>query len=137
MRKDRHGYGRINVNGKRVGAHRFAYETAIGPIPEGLCVCHRCDNPSCVRPEHLFAGTDKDNAQDRQQKGRSGFQRYPEIVKCGESHHAAKLTEKRVKLMREIREELGLTYEQLGVLFGVNTSTAHQACIGLWWKHVG
>lgn len=134
--KDEHGYGNIKIEGRRVATHRFSYATFVGAIPDGLCVCHRCDNPSCVRPDHLFVGTQKANCQDRQQKGRSGFQRYPELVKCGEAHHAAKLTEKRVRLMRALRAELGTPYAELAALFNVTTNTAHRACVGVWWKHV-
>lgn len=63
-------YGFFGVNGKNQLAHRFAYRQFVGPIPSGLYVLHKCDNPSCVNPVHLFLGTAKDNAQDCVSKGR-------------------------------------------------------------------
>ena len=64
------GYGRFKVDGKTIRASRWAYEHFIGPIPDGLCVLHRCDNPPCVNPAHLFVGTDADNVRDCLAKGR-------------------------------------------------------------------
>jgi hypothetical protein len=68
---DRFGYGRFYVHGQGpVLAHRWSYEAAYGPVPVGIRVLHRCDNPPCVRPDHLFLGTDSDNVEDMDKKGR-------------------------------------------------------------------
>lgn len=65
------GYGLIWRGGNNVGAHRISWEIHVGPIPDGLFVLHRCDNPPCVRPDHLFLGTQADNIHDMVAKGRN------------------------------------------------------------------
>jgi hypothetical protein len=70
---DTDGYGRLEAFGaKHAGAHRVAWILANGPIPEGLFVCHRCDNPGCIRVDHLFLGEPRENTQDSLRKGRHG-----------------------------------------------------------------
>ena len=64
------GYGQLMVDGKCVGTHRVAWTLANGPIPDGICVLHRCDNPPCCEPAHLFLGTAADNTADMIAKGR-------------------------------------------------------------------
>jgi len=66
------GYGRASLNNKLQYVHRLAYVDAFGEIPQGLHVLHKCDNPPCINPAHLFLGTNKDNIVDRMQKGRRG-----------------------------------------------------------------
>jgi hypothetical protein len=67
---DRHGYGLISIHNRQQLAHRYSWELHNGPIPTGINVCHHCDNPRCVRPDHLFLGTQKDNLRDMSAKGR-------------------------------------------------------------------
>lgn len=89
------GYGFIKrKDGTQLRAHRVAYELAYGPIPPGLQVCHRCDNPRCIRPGHLFLGTARDNAADMVAKGRAARN-------AGERNGGALLTRPQVVQIRE------------------------------------
>lgn len=77
-KRDRKGYGVLKYGSRiPVGAHRFGYQLLVGPIPDGLWVLHHCDNPPCVRPDHLFLGTQGDNMQDMAAKGRGRNQQGP------------------------------------------------------------
>jgi len=80
----RHGYGQTSIDGKHLLAHRVAWALEHGPIPEGLHVLHKCDNPPCVRHHHLFLGTRSDNMRDCVQKGR--HPKPPEKHACPQGH---------------------------------------------------
>jgi HNH endonuclease len=103
------GYGQLGVLGWRTGAHRFSYELTNGAIESGLRVLHRCDNPPCVRPNHLFVGTQADNVLDMVSKGR----RSPTV---GARNPNAKLSDDQVMA---IRASTGRTDADLGREFGV------------------
>jgi len=119
------GYGWIKSGGIMVKAHRFAYRLLVGPIPAGMFVCHHCDNPSCVRPDHLFLGTPADNSHDRDAKGRG--------VR-GERQHSARLTADQVREIRELSPSIPGT--DLAKRYGVAKSSISAVRNGRTWKWV-
>lgn len=88
------GYGKTHWNGKTARAHRVAWEITYGPIADGMCVLHKCDNPACCRPDHLFLGTYADNNRDMKKKGRTargeqnGSYTHPESKPRGDKHYS-------------------------------------------------
>ena len=132
MSHDGHGYGHFCVNAKIERAHRVSYAITYGRIPESLEICHKCDNPGCVRPDHLFAGTHSDNMQDCAQKGHNMLQRHPEL-RYGERHPLAKLTESDVKTIRQF-SDLGSTL--LARRFHISRWMIRRILSGLAWKHI-
>ena len=131
----RNGYGRTIIGSRKDGtrhtisAHRLSYLTWKGEIPNGYFVCHTCDNPCCINPEHLFVGTRQDNINDRERKGRN-------IVKVGEENSTSKLTKKTVKDARWERAFKGTTYQALADKYGVCKHTIMNAIKGITWKCV-
>lgn len=121
-------YGKFDVNEVDSYAHRVMWEIVYGPIPKGLFVCHQCDNPPCVRPDHLFLGTPRDNSVDRTNKGRT---RGP----VGELNGMAKLTEFQV---REILVGLtnGRKVTEIAKTYKVGSSAISEIKAGKRWKHV-
>lgn len=130
------GYGRFQsggrVNGRSSVASRFSWQLAFGPIPAGMFVLHRCDNPPCVRPDHLFLGTNSDNMADMVNKGRYVSR---ERLPRGEAHPCARLTEADVIEIRQ-RFASGETRTSLAKTFGVSLSTVHDIIRRNIWRHV-
>jgi predicted DNA-binding protein (UPF0251 family) len=137
------GYGTVKVEGRMVLAHRIAFELVNGPIPPGKNVCHHCDNPPCVRPDHLFTGSQSDNIKDAVRKGRVirppqdtiTSNHPPETVARGERHGKSKLTAEKVREMRLLRAE-GWTHRQLAVHFGISRGTVGFVLNGTTWQHI-
>ena len=124
------GYGQIGegpAGGRHLYAHRVAWELTNGPIPAGLLALHRCDNPPCCNPAHLFLGTNRDNTADMDQKGRRG-EHHP----VGSLNGRAVLT---LEMAAEIRRlhEMGVPYSQLVRRFGVGKSTISRVVRGENW----
>ncbi|HUT15273.1 MAG TPA: HNH endonuclease signature motif containing protein [Anaerolineae bacterium] len=107
------GYGQLQVDGKSAYAHRLAWELENGPIPEELCVLHRCDNRNCVNPAHLWLGTNADNSRDMVKKGRPAR---------GAEHAHAKLTRQEVQQIRHLYSTGEYLQRELGKRFGVSES---------------
>jgi hypothetical protein len=126
--KDKNQYGHMKVLGKSELVHRMAYQTLVGDIPIGMFVCHKCDNPSCLNPDHLFLGTNQDNINDKVAKNRqskNGQQK-------GSKHSLAKLTEKDVV---DIRAST-LSQNKLALLYGVTQSSISHIQNKITWSHV-
>ena len=151
------GYGCFWLDGRSQRAHRVAYILANGPIPDGLYVCHRCDNPPCVNPHHLFLGMALENSKDmvRKDRGpqglthgrhtkpertargtRNGSVLHPESRPRGEHHGQAKLTEADVRAIRGMKQDDGWSNHRIARKFGVAASTIRKVCIGTSWSHV-
>lgn len=129
----RGGYGLFAVKDRKkklIAAHRFSYELVHGRFPEDInprdhSVCHRCDNPPCVNPAHLFVGTYQDNTNDRVAKKRHHY---------GERNFHAKLTEVQVLEIRALRGKV--TQRELAARYGVKQSTIGHLQAGRSWKHL-
>lgn len=124
--RDKDGYGSFKFNKMLIGAHRFAWILAFGEIPKGLHICHRCDNPPCCNPSHLFSGSAAQNNADRDRKGRGRWAR-------GTHQHCAKLTEESVREIRKLYSTGNYTQQALGRMFNVNHRTVGYAVHRKTW----
>ena len=155
--RNRKGYGGYWDGTKVRRAHRVAWQKTRGPIPDGMLVCHHCDNPPCVNPDHLYVGTNSDNALDRERRRRRrippreqhwtnrhpervirGARHYvaqhPEVVQ-GERNPSAKLKNADVVAIRRRYAAGGISLARLAKIYGVGTSTIHRVVRGKSWTH--
>lgn len=118
------GYGEIKINGVLRIAHRVAWALANNRTePKGKCVLHRCDNPSCIEPAHLFVGTIADNNADKLAKGRQTR---------GEKHGTAKLIPRQVRAIRASTK----SHREIAKQFGVGKTVVGSIRQGIWWRHL-
>lgn len=126
------GYGQIRRSGKQgevIQAHAASWEIATGSaIPSGMVVCHRCDNPPCVNPAHLFLGTHQDNSDDKWRKGRAN-------IPVGQRVHCATLSDADVpKVLEALRA--GRAHRSIAAEFGVKVGVISHIKTGRSWKHI-
>lgn len=122
--RNRAGYGVVCIKRNR-SAHRTAYEVFVGPIPSDLIVCHKCDNPPCVNPEHLFLGTQQDNATDSKNKGRRARL-------SGEECATSKLSEAQVIAIR--KDPRGC--ERIARDYGITARNVRHIITRYTWRHI-
>lgn len=127
--KEKTGYGRFLVSGnKLILAHRASWQAANGrKVPKGLFVLHKCDNPPCCNPSHLFLGTIKDNVHDMHRKGRA--QDYTKVPR-----YCQKLTPANVRRIRRLKYKM--TAREIGKQHGVGPSAIHKIWENRSWKHI-
>lgn len=124
------GYGRFKFHNKLIGAHRASMMIYNEQENSSMCVLHKCDNPYCVNPNHLFFGTHLDNMRDKKKKGRVGFN-----PSYGEEHYNSKLKIEDITSIRTLSSK-GHSNKEIAVLFDINPSTVSQIIRRVTWKHI-
>ena len=152
------GYGNFSFRGRTIGAHVAAYSIFRGNVPQGAVVCHRCDNPSCVNPDHLFIGSQSENMNDMRRKGRAAIVNFhgeknpmygrshtdetkAKLRKAkagrfvGSKHPRASITESDVLSIRAMRSG-GMKVKDIAVAIGASFDTVANIVRGKTWSHV-
>lgn len=130
------GYGHVSFRGLQTSAHRLSYRMHCGAVPSGMVVCHKCDNPRCVNPSHLFVGTQKDNIRDMVEKGRMWTQVRPEDS-LGTKNPAAKITEADVLAIRNTYATGRVRQKDIAAQYGLDQTVVSCIVLGKSWPHVG
>lgn len=148
---DQKGYGIFYFGHKNERASHVSLILAGRSVPAGMDVCHTCDNPPCVRPDHLFIGTRSDNMKDCASKGRLNFQTNPEILLRGDAHPArlhpellargerngrASLTVEMVLEIRRLRKESHFTYQKIADTLRISKGAVSCVLNGQTWRHI-
>lgn len=142
LNKKRGGYGYFKSRGKIWRAHRLSYEIHYGSFDKSLDVCHKCDNPPCVNPNHLFLGTAKDNCQDTVRKGRTkrgsehGLNVHPERRPWGERNGQSKLTVEAVIDIRNSYDKRKKSVEELSKKYNVSIFNIYKVISRKLWPNV-
>jgi len=129
---ERKGYGKFKVAGRFLPAHRWAWERKNGPIPPGMLACHRCDNPRCVNPDHIFLGTHQDNVDDMIKKGRM----VRKVGEVGDLNPNAKLDAASVVDMRQLNRTQGFGARRLAKRFNISRTQAKRIITGVSWTSI-
>lgn len=119
------GYGEVRNNGKKISAHRASYLVHKGEVGNGLFICHTCDVVSCVNPDHLYAGTPKENSQDSVRRGRRDRP-------AGEKNPQSKITDEIAKIIRYG----GISVHEAVSRFGISKGRFYNIRSGAAWKHI-
>jgi hypothetical protein len=123
FKKNIWGYSQMKIDGKMASCHRVSYGEFIGPIPDGLCILHKCDNPACINPEHLFAGTQLENIKDMVEKRRSMH---------GIKNVMSKLTPDIVAEIRKRKRH----YRSWALELGMNAEYIARVARGMYWRDI-
>jgi hypothetical protein len=126
--KDKNGYGKTTIASRSVAVHRIVYAINYDDFDQSLLICHKCDNPACCKPSHLFMGTHKDNERDKIKKGRRNNLN-------GSKHPFSKINEKMVNEIRS-RYKSGAKLTELSDEFNLTQGHVHKIVKGISWKHL-
>jgi hypothetical protein len=135
-RRNKSNYGVVAWEHEMRLAHRVSWEITYGHIPPGMGVLHHCDNPPCVRPDHLHLGDHAQNMREMYARGRKTHFHAPPPPQRGEQNPSARLTASQVLELRDLRATEGLSYAELGRRFGIGAEHAGRIVRGLKWRHL-